>query len=136
MKTIRVVAAIIHKDGKIFATQRGYGAYKDYWEFPGGKIEAGETPEQALIREIREELATTIRIERFLTTVEYDYPEFHLSMDCFICTIVQGELDLLEHESACWLSPDHLRDVNWLPADLLVVERLKELKPYCQRRGK
>lgn len=136
MKTIRVVAAIIHKDGKIFATQRGYGAYKDYWEFPGGKIEAGETPKQALIREIREELATTIRIERFLTTVEYDYPEFHLSMDCFICTIVQGELDLLEHESACWLSPDHLRDVNWLPADLLVVERLKELKPYCQRRGK
>ena len=136
MKAIRVVAAIIHKDGKIFATQRGYGAYKDYWEFPGGKIEAGETPEQALIREIREELATTIRIERFLTTVEYDYPEFHLSMDCFICTIVQGELDLLEHESACWLSPDHLRDVNWLPADLLVVERLKELKPYCQRRGK
>ena len=136
MKTIRVVAAIIHKDGKIFATQRGYGAYKDYWEFPGGKIEAGETPEQALVREIREELATTIQIERFLTTVEYDYPEFHLSMDCFICTIVQGELDLLEHESACWLSPDHLRDVNWLPADLLVVERLKELKPYCQRRGK
>ena len=136
MKTIREVAAIIHKDGKIFATQRGYGAYKDYWEFPGGKIEAGETPEQALVREIREELATTIQIERFLTTVEYDYPEFHLSMDCFICTIVQGELDLLEHESACWLSPDHLRDVNWLPADLLVVERLKELKPYCQRRGK
>ena len=87
MKTIRVVAAIIHKDGKIFATQRGYGAYKDYWEFPGGKIEAGETPEQALVREIQEELATTIRIERFLTTVEYDYPEFHLSMDCFICTI-------------------------------------------------
>ncbi len=136
MKTIRVVAAIIHKDGKIFATQRGYGAYKDYWEFPGGKIKEGETPEQALIREIREELATTVRIERFLTTVEYDYPEFHLSMDCFICTIDQGELNLLEHESACWLSPDHLRDVNWLPADLLVVERLKELKPYCQRRGK
>ena len=125
MKTIRVVAAIIYKDGKIFATQRGYGAYKDYWEFPGGKIEAGETPEQALVREIREELATTIQIERFLTTVEYDYPEFHLSMDCFICTIVQGELNLLEHESACWLSPDYLRSVNWLPADLLVIERLR-----------
>ncbi len=125
MKLIRVVAAIIHKDGKIFATQRGYGAYKDYWEFPGGKIEAGETPEQALIREIQEELATTIQIERFLTTVEYDYPEFHLSMDCFICAIVQGKLDLLEHESACWLSLDHLRDVEWLPADLLIIDQLK-----------
>ena len=130
MKTIRVVAAVIHKDGKIFATQRGYGAYKDYWEFPGGKIEEGESPEEALIREIQEELATTIQVERFLTTVEYDYPEFHLSMDCFICTIVQGKLDLLEHESACWLSPDHLHNVNWLPADLLVIERLKELKLY------
>ena len=125
MKLIRVVAAIIHKDGKIFATQRGYGAYKDYWEFPGGKIEAGETPEQALIREIQEELATTIQIERFMTKVEYDYPEFHLSMDCFICAIVQGKLDLLEHESACWLSPDHLRDVEWLPADLLIIDQLE-----------
>lgn len=125
MKLIRVAAAIIHKDGKIFATQRGYGAYKDYLEFPGGKIEAGETPEQALIREIQEELATTIQIERFLTTVEYDYPEFHLSMDCFICAIVQGKLDLLEHESACWLSQDHLRDVEWLPADLLIIDQLK-----------
>lgn len=125
MKTIRVVAAIIHKDGKIFATQRGYGAYKDYWEFPGGKIEEGESPEEALIREIQEELATTVRIERFLTTVEYDYPEFHLSMDCFTCTIVQGVLDLLEHESACWLSVDHLYDVNWLPADLYVIDQLE-----------
>ena len=124
MKTIKVVAAIIHKDGKIFATQRGYGAYKDYVEFPGGKIEAGETPEQALIREIQEELATTIRIERFLTTVEYDYPEFHLSMDCFICSILQGQLKLLEHESASWLSKEHLRDVNWLPADLLIIDAL------------
>lgn len=124
MKTIRVVAAIIRKDGKIFATQRGYGAYKDYWEFPGGKIEAGETPEQALIREIKEELATTIQPERFLMTVEYDYPGFHLSMDCFICSIVEGEPELLEHESACWLSFDHLSDVDWLPADLLVVDRL------------
>lgn len=124
MKTIRVVAAIIRKDGKIFATQRGYGAYKDYWEFPGGKIEAGETPEQALIREIKEELATTIRPERFVMTVEYDYPEFHLSMDCFICSIVEGEPELLEHESACWLTMEHLHDMNWLPADLLVVDRL------------
>jgi 8-oxo-dGTP diphosphatase len=124
MKTIRVVAAIIRKGGKIFATQRGYGAYKDYWEFPGGKIEAGETPEQALIREIKEELATTIRPERFVMTVEYDYPEFHLSMDCFICSIVEGEPELLEHESACWLTMEHLHDMNWLPADLLVVDRL------------
>ncbi|MBR6452487.1 MAG: (deoxy)nucleoside triphosphate pyrophosphohydrolase [Lachnospiraceae bacterium] len=124
MKTIKVVAAIIHKDGKIFATQRGYGAYKDYWEFPGGKIEEGETPEQALIREIQEELATTIQIEQFLTTVEYDYPEFHLSMDCFICSILQGQLKLLEHESASWLSKEHLRDVNWLPADLIVIDAL------------
>jgi 8-oxo-dGTP diphosphatase len=125
MKTIRVVAAIIRKDNKIFATQRGYGAYKDYWEFPGGKIEVGETPEQALIREIKEELATTIQPEQFLMTVEYDYPEFHLSMDCFICSIVEGEPELLEHESACWLSLDHLRDVNWLPADLIVIGQLR-----------
>ena len=124
MKTVRVVAAIIHKDGKIFATQRGYGAYKDFWEFPGGKIEAGESPEEALIREIREELATTVRIEQFLTTVEYDYPEFHLSMDCFLCSILQGQLKLLEHESASWLSMDHLYDVNWLPADLSVIGAL------------
>ncbi len=128
MKTIRVVAAIIYKDGKIFATQRGYGAYKDYWEFPGGKIEAGETPEQALIREIKEELATTIRPERFVMTVEYDYPEFHLSMDCFICSIVEGEPELLEHESASWLSSDHLSDVDWLPADLFIVDRLKQME--------
>ena len=128
MKTIRVVAAIIHKDGKIFATQRGYGAYKDYWEFPGGKIEEGETPEEALVREIREELATTIQIEKNLTTVEYDYPEFHLSMDCFTCSILQGRLELLEHESAAWLSKDHLHDVKWLPADLFVVNCLERIK--------
>ena len=124
MKTIRVVAAIIHKDGKIFATQRGYGAYKDYWEFPGGKIEPGEAPEAALIREIKEELNTTISIERFLMTVEYDYPEFHLSMDCFWCSIMEGHLDLIEHESAAWLSSKHFRDVNWLPSDLIVVDKL------------
>ena len=124
MKTIRVVAAIIYKDGKIFATQRGYGAYKDYWEFPGGKVEPGETPEAALIREIKEELNTTISIDQFLATVEYDYPEFHLSMDCYWCSIVEGHLDLIEHESAMWLSRNHLRDVRWLPADILVVNRL------------
>ena len=126
MKTIRVVAAVIHKNGMIFATQRGYGAYKDYWEFPGGKIEPGETPEAALIREIKEELNTTISIERFLTTVEYDYPEFHLSMDCYWCSILEGNLDLIEHESASWLSSNHLHDVNWLPADLQVIERLEQ----------
>jgi len=126
MKSIRVVAAIIHKDGKIFATQRGYGAYKDYWEFPGGKIEAGETPQEALVREIREELAATVQVERFLKTVEYDYPEFHLSMDCFMCSIASGKLLLLEHESACWLSMDHLDDVNWLPADRIVLDALNQ----------
>ena len=126
MKTIRVVAAVIHKNGMIFATERGYGAYKDYWEFPGGKIEPGETPEAALIREIKEELNTTISIERFLTTVEYDYPEFHLSMDCYWCSILEGNLDLIAHESASWLSNNHLHDVNWLPADLQVIERLEQ----------
>ena len=126
MKTIRVVAAIIHKDGKIFATQRGYGAYKDYWEFPGGKIEPGETPEAALSREIKEELNTTVSIDQFLMTVEYDYPEFHLSMDCYWCAILEGHLDLIEHESATWLSNEHLRDVNWLPADLLVIDKIFE----------
>ena len=126
MKPIRVVAAVIHKNGMIFATQRGYGAYKDYWEIPGGKIEPGETPEAALIREIKEELNTTISIERFLTTVEYDYPEFHLSMDCYWCSILEGNLDLIEHESASWLSNYHLHDVNWLPADLQLIERLEQ----------
>ena len=124
MKTIRVVAAIIHKDGKIFATQRGYGAYKDYWEFPGGKIEPGETPEAALIREIKEELNTTISVDQFLATVEYDYPEFHLSMDCYWCSIMEGRLDLIEHESAMWLSRNQLRDVRWLPADIIVIDHL------------
>lgn len=131
MKTIRVAAAVISENGKILATQRGYGAYKDFWEFPGGKIEAGETPEQALIREIKEELAVTVRIERFLTTAEYDYPEFHLSMDCFLCTIAEGEPALLEHESAAWLSADRLRGKNWLPADLFVIERIERLSDVC-----
>ena len=126
MKTIKVVAAVIHKDGKIFATQRGYGDYKDYWEFPGGKIEPGETSEQAIVREIQEELATVIAPDRFLTTVEYDYPAFHLSMACFLCHVVTGKLELLEHESAKWLSKDQLRSVAWLPADLQVIEYLEQ----------
>jgi 8-oxo-dGTP diphosphatase len=103
MKKIKVAAAIIMKDGLFFATQRGYGGYKDWWEFPGGKVEAGETSEEALKREIREELDTEVSVDEFLMTVEYDYPEFHVSMDCFICSVVKGDLTLLEHEAAKWL---------------------------------
>ena len=112
MKTVHVVAAIIRDGSRIFAAQRGKGAQKDGWEFPGGKIEAGETPQQALVREIREELDTEITVDRFLTTVEYDYPEFHLSMDCYWCSIREGHLTLLEHEAARWLPVDDLRQVN------------------------
>ena len=125
MKTIHVVAAIIHENGRIFATQRGYGDYKDWWEFPGGKVESGEMPEEALVREIREELAAGITVEQYLTTVEYDYPAFHLSMDCFFCSLVEGHLTLLEHEAAKWLPLDNLRQVKWLPADVLVVEAIE-----------
>ena len=125
-KSIRVVAAIIRKEDSIFATQRGYGPYKDWWEFPGGKIEEGETPEQALAREIREELDTVITVDDYLTTVEYDYPEFHLSMDCFWCTVESGKLTLLEHEAARWLPVDDLRQVQWLPADVKVVEAVEK----------
>ena len=125
MKTIRVVAAIIVKDGKVFATQRGYGDYKHGWEFPGGKIEEGETPEEALIREIREELQVTIGIDEYLMTEEYDYPAFHLSMDCFICHLEEGTLSLTEHEAARWLTREQLDEVDWLPADREIVERLK-----------
>ena len=128
-KHIRVVAAVIRNCGRVFATQRGYGPYKDWWEFPGGKIEPGETPEMALVREIKEELNTEISADRFLTTVEYDYPEFHLSMDCFWCHIREGSLTLLEHEAARWLPIDDLRQVNWLPADILVVEAIESC-PY------
>ena len=124
-KTISVVAAIIRKGNEVFATQRGYGNYKDWWEFPGGKVEAGETPEQALAREIREELAADIAVGEYLTTVEYDYPEFHLSMACYWCSIKEGHLTLLEHEAARWLPLDDLRQVNWLPADVLVVEEIE-----------
>jgi len=127
-KTIHVVAAIIKQDNKIFATQRGYGNYKDWWEFPGGKMEAGETPEEALVREIREELATEIRVDEYFMTVDYDYPEFHLSMDCFWCSVVSGELTLLEHEAAKWLPIDNLRQVQWLPADLEIIEKIEKEK--------
>ena len=127
-KTIHVVAAIIKQDNKIFATQRGYGNYKDWWEFPGGKMETGETPEEALVREIREELATEIHVDQYLMTVEYDYPEFHLSMDCFWCSVVSGELTLLEHEAAKWLPVNDLRQVKWLPADVEIIERIEESK--------
>ena len=124
-KNIRVAAAVIRRGDQIFATQRGYGAYKDWWEFPGGKIEAGETPEEALIREIREELDAEITIDGYLTTVEYDYPEFHLSMACYWCSLKNGHLTLLEHEAAKWLGMDALGAVHWLPADVLVVEAIK-----------
>ena len=124
MKTIRVVAAIIVENGRVFATQRGYGDFKDGWEFPGGKIEARESPEQALVREIREELDTEIRVERLLRTVEWDYPTFHLSMDCFICKIESGDLHLREHEAARWLDLEHLNDVDWLPADLQLIPEI------------
>lgn len=125
MKTIKVVAAIIRKENSVFATQRGYGDYKDWWEFPGGKVEEGETPERALIREIKEELDSDITVEKFLTTVEHDYPKFHLSMDCFWCRVQSGKLTLLEHEAARWLPINDLRQVNWLPADVKVVEAIE-----------
>ena len=126
MKTVRVAAAIIIRDDKVFATQRGYGAFKDGWEFPGGKIEDGETPQEALIREIKEELDTEIEVADFLETVEYDYPDFHLSMDCFFCTIRSGELVLKEHEAARWLTAETLDSVEWLPADLRLVADIKK----------
>ncbi len=126
MKTINVVAAIIIKDNKIFATQRGYGEFKDGWEFPGGKVEQGEAPENAIVREIKEELDTVIEVKEYFDTVEYDYPNFHLSMKCYICTVVSGKLDLLEHEAAKWLDKDSLDSVAWLPADLGLVDKLKD----------
>lgn len=132
MKTVNVVAALIINQDKVLATQRGYGEFKDGWEFPGGKIEPGETPEQAIKREIREELATDIRVEQPLTTVEYDYPSFHLSMECFICKVERGNPTLLEHEAARWLSYDELDDVEWLPADQLVVT---EFNKYLVKRS-
>ena len=126
MKTIHVVAAIIRDDdGRIFATQRGYGPYKDSWEFPGGKIEPGETPQLALKREIREELDAEIEVGESAGRIEYDYPEFHLSMNCFFCTLVSENITLKEHEAAKWLRPEDLNSVAWLPADLSLIERIK-----------
>ena len=125
MKKIEVVAAIIYDGDKFFATQRGYGEWKDWWEFPGGKIEAGETAEEALQREIREELATEIAIDKLITTVDYDYPKFHLTMHCFLCHVQCGHLTLLEHESARWLKREEFNSVKWLPADEVVIEQLK-----------
>ena len=125
MKTIEVVAAIIREGDRFFATQRGYGDFKDGWEFPGGKVEPGETPEEALVREIREELKTEICVDRFLCTVDEDYPKFHLRMHCYICSILSGNLTLTEHEAARWLSWDELWNVDWLPADVEVVKNLE-----------
>lgn len=125
-KNIEVVAAIIQSGGKYFSTQRGYGEWKDWWEFPGGKIEPGESHKEALRREIREELATDIEVGSLLTTVEYDYPKFHLTMHCYLCTVVSGNLLLLEHEDARWLSGDELDTVKWLPADETIIDLLKD----------
>ena len=125
MKNIEVAAAIITHSGRIFATQRGYGEFKDGWEFPGGKMEPGETPQQALVREIQEELDTEIEVGELVETVEYDYPGFHLTMHCFLCTVRSGALVLKEHEAARWLTGEELDDVDWLPADVKAVEKLK-----------
>lgn len=124
MKTVRVVAAVIRSDDKVFATARGYGDYKGQWEFPGGKIEPGELPQQALIREIREELDTDIEVGALIGTIEFDYPTFHLSMDCFWCTVVNGNLILKEAQEARWLSKSELYSVQWLPADFTMIERI------------
>lgn len=127
MKTINVVAAVIMKEGKVFATQRGYGEFKDGWEFPGGKVEAGESPEEALRREIREELEVEVNVGDLIDTIEYDYPAFHLSMKCYACTIAGGSPHLLEHEAARWLSADQLDSVAWLPADITLIPKIAGL---------
>ena len=133
MNQIIVSAAVILRTNpdtntkEIFATQRGYGDYKDGWEIPGGKLEPGETPEACIVREIREELATEIKAERILGVVDYDYPNFHLTMYCILCTIVSGELKLIEHEAAKWLTKDNLRSVDWLPADQLILDEIETL---------
>lgn len=125
MNHIEVVAAIIRKEDKVFATQRGYGEWKDWWEFPGGKMEPGELPQDALKREIREELSTEINVNEYLCTVEYDYPKFHLTMHCYLCSLLTDALHLNEHEAARWLAKGELDSVNWLPADKTIIEQLK-----------
>ena len=125
-KSIEVVAAVIRRGDKIFATQRGYGDWKDWWEFPGGKMEPGETPEQALLREIREELDTEIRIDTFLYTVDWDYPKFHLTMHCYMCSLRNDTLHLIEHEAARWLSREEIHSVRWLPADEILLPLIAE----------
>lgn len=126
MKTIRVVAAVIKDGNRIFATARGYGDFKGGWEFPGGKIETGETPQEALVREIEEELDTEIAVGELIDTVEYDYPKFHLSMDCFWCSVISGNLVLKEAEDAKWLTKENIDSVPWLPADKVLIEKIKE----------
>ena len=126
MKNIRVSAAVIHRDGKIFATQRGYGEYKGKWEFPGGKREEGESGEEALYREIREELDSKVKIEQLICTTDYDYPTFHLTMDVYLSTLIEGKLTLLEHEDAQWVSLDSIDDLDWLPADWSVIDEIKK----------
>ena len=133
MKQVTVSGAVILRTNtetnqkEIFVTQRGYGKYKDGWEIPGGKLEPGETPEECIVREIREELATEVRAERILGVVDYDYPTFHLTMHCILCTIVSGKLQLLEHEAAKWVNKETLRSVDWLPADRLILDKIEEL---------
>ena len=133
MKQVTVSGAVILRTNpdtnkkEIFATQRGYGDYKDGWEIPGGKLEPGETPEVCIVREIREELATEIKAEKILGVVDYDYPNFHLTMHCILCTIVSGELKLLEHEAAKWVTKETLRSVDWLPADFLILDKIEDL---------
>ena len=128
MKKIDVVAAILHRDGAYFATQRGYGEFEGMWEFPGGKIESGESREVALKREIREELGVDITIDKFLCTTDYDYPSFHLTMHCYLCGVVSGEIELREHKSARWLTTKTLDSVEWLPADKYIIDELKQYK--------
>ena len=127
MKTIKVVAEVIKRNNKIFVTQRGYGEFKDGWEFPGGKVEKGETKEEALIREIKEEMDTVIKVDSYLDTIEYYYQDFHLSMDCFVCSIVEGHLVLKEHEDSKWIKKEEIDTLNWLPADLVIIDKVKEM---------
>lgn len=126
MKKIEVVAAVIVRNGKVLATQRGYGEFKDMWEFPGGKVEAGEGREEALVREIHEELDAAICVDKFLDTIEYDYPSFHLTMHCFACSLKDAHVTLLEHESACWTDAEGLSSISWLPADLLILDKIRD----------